>query len=187
MEDVEIIQKVIGGDSEAFAGLVSRYQARVTRLCASYLGVADAEDAAQDVFVKAYQSLAQFQRTSSFYTWLYRIASNHCLSVLRGQSRRRTESWDALLEAHGERIQEVFSAAPDPRRALEAADLIAKVLSGLRPNYREILILREVEGLSYEEIGQVLECSIDSVKAQLRRGREELEEKLRHFIGRPGV
>ena len=107
--------------------------------------------------------------------------------VLRGQSRRRTESWDALLEAHGERIQEVFSAAPDPRRALEAADLIAKVLSGLRPNYREILILREVEGLSYEEIGQVLECSIDSVKAQLRRGREELEEKLRHFIGRPGV
>ncbi len=167
---------------------MTRHQARIVRLCASLLrNASDAEDAAQEVFFKAYSSLARFQKNSSFYTWLYRIASNHCLGILRTAGRHRTESWDALIESQGEKIQELFTPAADPRRAVESADLVSKILSTLKPNYKLVLTLREVEGLSYAEIAHVMDCSADSVKAQIRRARAELEDKTRHFLPKPGV
>ena len=187
-DDLSIIQKVIEGDRGAYAELVGRYQDRIFRLCRSLLrSTSDAEDAAQEVFLKAYTSLGRFQKTASFYTWLYRIASNHCLDVIRSSKRRPAESWDALLEEQGEKMHELLSPAADPRRAMEASELIGRILALLRPNYRLILTLREIEGLSYQEISDVLDCSIDSVKAQLRRGRAELEERARHFFPRLGV
>ncbi len=182
MNDSEIIGQVLSGNRDAYAELVRRYQARTIRLCASLLkNEKDAEDAAQEAFIRAYQSLDSFRQTSSFYTWLYRIATNHCLSLLRNKSAKSTESLDALLENEGDGVERLLSSA-DFRRSLEARELTTKLLGALRPNYRAILVLREAEGLSYEEIGQVLSCSVDSVKAQLRRARMEIDEKLRHFF-----
>lgn len=188
MNDSEIIGQVLSGNRDAYAELVRRYQARIIRLCASLLRhEKDAEDAAQEVFVKAYQSLGSFQQSASFYTWLYRIATNHCLSALRNKGRRMTESLDSLLEAEGDQVAALFSSQPDFRDSLQAKELLTKLLDSLRPNYRAVIVLREVEGLSYEEIGRVLACSVDSVKAQLRRARQEIEEKLRHFLPKEGV
>ena len=155
---------------------------RIIRLCASMLGNwADGEDAAQEVFLKAHRALPRFSGGSSVATWLYRIASNHCLDVLRAGARRPTWSWEALREAHGEAIERL-AAEPDPSRALEDRDLALKALSALPPDYRLVLALRELEGLSYEEIAEASGSSLDSVKARLRRARVELEDRLRHFL-----
>ena len=182
-EDSSIIQSVLAGDTAAYSELVRRYEGRIRRLCVSLLkNETEAEDAAQEVFIKAYQSLRSFRQTSSFYTWLYRIASNHCLSFLRSKKRRPAESLDALLETEGGKMEALFSKSPNPRAAFEATDLIERLLSDLRPHYRLILTLREIEGLSYEEISQVMEISLDAVKAQLRRAREEIGQKMRHFL-----
>ena len=165
-----------------------KYQARVLRLCTSLLADATlAEDAAQEIFLKAYHALRNFRGASTFSTWLYRIAANHCKDLLRVRARQRTESWDALIEQHGEHIQELLVASEDQQAALANAELIEKILSSLPPDYRVILTLREVEGLSYDELAATLHCSLDAVKARLRRARQALQERLRHFSASPPV
>ncbi len=185
--DAELVGRVRAGDDRAFAELIRRSHARVFSLCVSMLGDrTSAEDAAQEVFLKAYQSLNKFKGTSAFTTWLYRVASNHCLDLLRKSARRRSESLEAVLEAEGDRIQFLLKA-PDEQRQAEDRDLVERVLSCLPPDYRLILTLREVQGLSYEEIMETMDCSLDSVKARLRRARESLENSLRHFSETGGV
>ena len=173
----------MNGQPNAYADLVRRYQMRVLQLCVSMLSNhAQAEDAAQEIFFKAYESLKRFRQDSSFSTWLYRIASNHCLDLLRKKSRHKTESWDGLIEEKGEKIQELLVAPQDPDRAREDAELVRYVLSCLNPDYRLVLTLREIHGLNYQEIAQAMNCSLDSVKARLRRARRDFEEKLRHSL-----
>ena len=160
-----------------------KYQARTLRLCTSLLGNPTlAEDASQEIFLKAYQALRTFRAKSSFSTWIYRISSNHCHDLLRKQVRQKTESWDALVEEQGEQIQQMFTVSDDPRTVLANADLADKILSCLPAGARLILTLREVEGLSYQEIAESLSCSLDAVKARLRRAREELQDKFRHLL-----
>jgi len=145
-------------------------------------GAEAADDAAQEIFLKAFESLGKFQRESSFSTWIYRITSNHCTDILRKRSRQRTESWDALLEREGERIEKLFSSpGPDPL-SFANTDLLAKLLAFLPEESRTMLLLREIEGLSYQEISETLQCSVDAVKARLKRTRQELAEKARHFM-----
>ena len=185
--DGELVDRALSGEGGAFAELVLRHHARISGLCVSILGgPAEAEDAAQEIFLKAFQSLGKFRGSSSFSTWLYRVASNHCLDLLRKDARRKSESLDALLEAEGERIQSLLSE-PDAQRRAEDADLVDRILRTLPPDYRLILTLREVQGLSYEEIMEAMDCSLDSVKARLRRARESLEVSLRHFSKRGSV
>ncbi len=186
-KDLEIIQRVRKGDCQAYADIVRRYQVRVLAHCRTMIGQADAEDAAQEAFFKAYQSLDQFREDSSFYTWLYRIASNHCLTLLRSKSRKPVESLDAIAEDQKEGLLNLFSQGPDFRDTMDARQLVERVLSALPPNYCLVLTLRERDGMSYEEIAQVMENSVDSVKALLRRARVEVEEKLRHFLPPDGV
>ncbi len=151
-------------------------------LCTSLLSDAtQAEDAAQEIFIKAYQALSSFQGNSKFSTWLYRIASNHCKDLLRKRSRQKTESLDALIEKSGDEVQNLWEPSVDPRNASGASDLVEKLLSSLSPDERLILTLREVQGLSYQEIAETLKCSLDAVKSRLRRARETIEEKTRHF------
>ncbi len=181
-EDQVVIQNVLRGDTNAYATLVRRYQPRVIRLCTSMLrNATEAEDAAQEVFIKAYQSLRDFKESSAFYTWLYRIASNHCLSILRSHKRQSTQSLDSLIESNKDAAENLFAVPEGTRSRLESTDILNKVLSALPDNYRLALILRESEGLSYEEMTVAMGCSLDSVKAQLRRARQEVSEKLRHF------
>ncbi len=184
IEERELIRKVLSGDCGAYAGIVRSYQAKVLGLCASLLGnAAQAEDAAQEIFIKAYRSLGVFRGDSAFSTWLYRIAANHCKDLLRKRARERTESFDALIEASGDAIQKLLEPSCDPAAAAEASDLVERLLSCLSADERLILTLREVQGLSYREISQTLQCSLDAVKSRLRRARESLDQKLRHFSG----
>jgi RNA polymerase sigma-70 factor (ECF subfamily) len=156
-----------------FEAILTEHQDRVFRLCASMLGSRrDAEDAAQEVFLKAYQNLHKFKGDSAVGTWLHRIAANHCLDLLRKRARRPAEP---LTDELGRRL---FSKEPD----LEALDLAHRALSQLPEDYRLALTLRELQGFTYEEIAEITESSLDSVKARLRRAREQLQEKLRHFL-----
>ena len=187
-EDRELCVRAQDGDRRAFEALVARHHARLIGLCAALLGgSADAEDAAQEVFLKAYRSLGSFRGGSSFYTWLYRIASNHCLDRLRASRRRPAESWEGLLERDGDRVERLLGAGRDPDRAREDADLAARVLALLPEDYRLALLLRETQGFTYDEIASAMDCSLDSVKARLRRARGALREGLRHFPGAGGV
>jgi RNA polymerase sigma-70 factor (ECF subfamily) len=133
--------------------------------------------------VKAYESLSRFRGQSSFATWLYRIAHNHCMDMLRQKTRRKTDSWDALLENHPEGSPALPSTSEKNPVSEEDRELVSNVLSSLRREHREILMLREVGGFTYDEIASSLECSLDAVKARLRRARLEMMEKARHFLG----
>ncbi len=165
-----------------------KYQGKVLQFCISTLSDPhEAEDAAQEIFIKAYQSLNKFRGASSFSTWLYRIATNHCRDLLRERTRRRTESWESLVEKEGDQLLRLLSAPPDHALTQEDADLVNRALSCLSPEYRMILTLREIQGLSYQEIAAVMHCSTDSVKARLRRARQGFQDKLRHFLGSGNV
>ena len=183
-EDSQAIQRIRAGDKEAYAFLVGKHQARIRGFCLWTLGnAAEADDAAQEVFIKAYRGLGGFRGDSGFSTWLHRIAVNHCRDLLRKRGRGVTESWDALREEQGE-AAEALAAREEPaalRRGLQ------EVLAQLPEPYRVILVLREAEGMSYDEIAEFLGCSVDAVKARLKRARAELVEKGRHFLGVTGV
>ncbi|HVO32319.1 MAG TPA: RNA polymerase sigma factor [Elusimicrobiota bacterium] len=187
MNDFEIIQSVLGGDREAYAELVRRYHARIRSHCLTLLlEPAEADDAAQDVFLKALTSLPAYKRDSSFFAWLYRIASNHCLDVLRKRKRQRTDSLDRLTEGSGDAPGMEFLTDSRPSEPpLERAENLRTALDALAlisPEHRQVLMLREVDGLSYEEIREALHCSLDTVKTRLHRGRRQLQEKARHLF-----
>lgn len=133
-----------------------------------------AEDAAQEAFIKAYHSLDRFKGDSSFSTWLYRIAANHCKDLLRKRARQKTEPLEAVVQEMGERLEE----------GRENADLIERMLAAIPEDYRAVLILRETEGMSYQEIAQTLNISVDAVKARLKRARAEIA---RHFSASKNV
>ena len=171
------------GQTEAYGDLVRQYHKKVMGYCLSMLSNhTDAEEAAQDIFVKVYHSLPKFKGDSSFSTWLYRITTNHCLDVLRKRTRRKTTSLDALVEQDGDRIHGLFSTAEVAATRLENRQLVDKILSTLPEDYRTILTLREADGLEYTEIAAVLNCSLDAVKGRLARARKQLQENLRHFL-----
>lgn len=180
--DNELIDSVLAGGQDDYAELVRRHHARVAALCVSMLGSSAADDAAQEVFLKAYERLKDFRRDCAFSTWLYRVASNHCLDVLRGNARRRSESLEELTEREGTRLQRLLAEPLDAGRAFENAELVGAVLARLPEDYRLILTLREMEGLEYKELMVALDCSMDSVKAKLQRARRQFRETLRHIL-----
>lgn len=179
-EERLLIERARSGERAAFERLIALHQDRLYRLCLSMLGDAqDAEDAAQESFLKAYRSLGKFRLDSSFSTWLHRIGSNACLDRLRGRARGKSQSLDEIVAQEGERLSRLLG--PDEAAALESKDLAERLLETLPAEQRLVLTLRELQGLSYEEIAETTGASLDSVKARLRRAREALEEKLRHF------
>lgn len=185
--DVELARRSARGDDAAFAELVRRHAPRVRALCAATLGgSSEAEDAAQEAFLKAHRALGRFSGEASFGTWLHRIAVNQCLDVLRAAVRRRSEPLDALFEADAAVLGRVLSE-PSSAKSLEDRDTVARLLARLNPEQRLALTLREAEGMSYEEIAKAMSCSLDSVKARLKRARAELLEIARHFSDADGV
>lgn len=181
--DLELSRRAADGDGDAFAELVRRHAPRVRALCAATLGgPAEAEDAAQETFLKAHRSLSRYTGAASFGTWLHRIAVNHCLDLLRAAGRRRSDSLEALLEADSTALGRALSE-PSSAQALEDRDTIERLLSRLPPEQRLALTLREADGMTYEEIAAAMSCSLDSVKARIKRARAELLELARHFSG----
>ncbi|MDE2510133.1 MAG: sigma-70 family RNA polymerase sigma factor, partial [Elusimicrobia bacterium] len=185
--DNELIESVLNGSRDDYAELVRRHHARVSGLCVSMLGRSAAEDAAQEVFLKAYSRLKDFRRDSAFSTWLYRVASNHCLDLLRAEGRRMSESLDGLVEREGPGLQRLLADPSDAPRSFEDSELVRDVLSRLPDDYRLILTLREMEGLEYKELMEALDCSMDSVKAKLQRARRKFREVLRHILPKENV
>ena len=185
--DDELVRRASKGDNDAFAEIVRRHAPRVRALCAATLHGEDAaEDAAQEVFLKAHRALGRFSGEASFGTWLHRIAVNHCLDVMRAAARKRTDSLDALLEADSSVLGRALSEE-SPAKALEDRDTVARLLARLNPEQRLALTLREMDGMSYDEIAATMSCSLDSVKARLKRARMELLEMSRHFSGSDSV
>lgn len=181
--DLELVESARRGGREAFGELVRRHHPLLLAACLSLLGEkAEAEDAAAESFVKAFEALPGFRGESSFPTWLHRIAVNACRDRQRRRARRPTVSWDALVEERGEELASLLSGSEDPRARVENEDLARRVLASLPEGHREILVLRETSGLSYQELAEVLDLSLDAVKARLKRARAEVAARLRHFF-----
>lgn len=177
-EEWVLVQEVLAGSPDSFEPLVRRHEARVRTLCAALLrDAAEAEDAAQEVFLKAYRALGRFRNESSFSTWIHRIAHNHCLDVFKSRKRRPAESLDALLEKGDGVLAGRDDGSPAPGRNLG----LHQLLNGLSSEYRTVLVLREVQGFDYAEIAKIMGVTVDSVKARLRRARQSLVETARHF------
>lgn len=174
------------GDMAAFEELVNRYEGKILRLTRNITGNReDAEDAMQDAFLKAYAHLDGFHQDSRFYTWLVRIAANEALMRLR-KRRPGQFSLDEPVEGETDLMpRELEDWRPNPEREYAQAELqtlMAEVVEKLEPQYRIVLVLRDVEELSTQETADALELSVTNVKSRLLRARLKLREKLnRHF------
>lgn len=184
MNDNELIDRTLAGDSSAFGILVDKYQDRVYNLALPIVGnVDDAMDAAQETFLQALAHLGSFRKSSRFYTWLYRIAYNSAVGLLR--RRRRTVSVDTVIEEYGETF-EANVEAPDARASLsDDARLLKKALEKLPIEYRAPLILREIEGENYERIAEILEIPVGTVRSRLHRARASLRDALERLGVQP--
>ena len=180
--DDQLVQAALKGSADAYRCLVERYQRPVLSVIARMVrdpGLA--EDLTQESFVRAFQRLASFEQGRSFSSWLFKIAHNRTIDHLR-RKQRPTVPLEAT-NASGEESWEVLEA-PDhqsPQRLAESSELglaIDRALAGLRPNYRQILMLRFQAGLSYQEIAEAMEVSLASVKVLLHRARKQLAAEL---------
>lgn len=176
-DDNDLVNSFKSGDTSAFGKIVLRHQDRIYNLCRHMLGnPQDAEDAAQDVFLKAFQALPKFEPHAALSTWLYRIAANTCID------RKRRPVWESLfgITAEGEDLlHDRASDAPSPEKLYQAreTDKALRVCLGkLSPKLRAIIVLKEIEGLSYEEIAETLEISMGTVKSRIARAREDLQK-----------
>ena len=172
------------GDMAAFEELVKLYEKRVyaltLRMCKN---PEDAAEAAQEAFLSAWQGLPFFRGDASFSTWLYRLASNACVDLLRRESRHRNAAGPSLDDE--EAAVDAADTAPLPQEALERKELKEQIEEGLRsltPDHRQVLILREMHQLSYDEIAGVLELDVGTVKSRINRARKQL----RNFLIKSG-
>ncbi len=176
--DLDRIRRFKAGDAAAFEEIVRTHQDRILTLCRYMLGNAtDAEDATQDVFVKAFKGLKDFRPEASLYTWLYRIAVNTCID------RRKKPFFSLFSSRHDEDATagDLPSGDPSPEKLLESLQIsqaIQDALKILSPKLRAAIVLKEIEGLAYEDIGEVLEISLGTVKSRISRAREELKRAL---------
>ncbi len=180
MSDDMLITLFQGGDPDTFRVLVQRYTERIRAMIHSILNDANIiDDLTQEVFIKAYQGLPAFRFDSSFFTWLYRITINRCRDEIRKKKFRRILSLHRLLENNDPELARRTSITPeDPDRS----EFINKSLQQLPEKFRMPVILKDIEGLSYEEISQVLQCELGTVKSRLSRGRAMLRKKLQPLL-----
>ena len=177
-QEAAIVRKVLGGDANAFETLVLDYEKNVYNIALRMTGNSeDAADMTQEAFIKAYNSLQSFRGDSKFSVWLYRIVSNVCLDFLRSKNRRPTVSL-SVEDDDGEDTQlDVADESQSPELLLDrklTRDSVRRGLDSLPPDYRQILLLREIQGLSYDEIAQALSLEVGTVKSRIFRARKRL-------------
>jgi len=164
--DQALVERVQAGDKKAFDILVLKYQQRVMKVLSRYVrDQAELEDLAQEAFIKAYRALPRFRGDSAFYTWLYRIAINTAKNFLVAQDRRPPA--DDIDASDGDEIQQVISEAIDD----------------LPDDLKTAITLRELEGMSYEEIADAMDCPIGTVRSRIFRAREAVDAKLKPLLG----
>ena len=186
--DKELVKQVQNGNKKAFDLLVLKYQHRIIKLVLRFVRErSDAEDVAQEAFLKAYRALPNFRGDSAFYTWMYRIAINTAKNHLVASGRRPIEV--DLENADGESldIEELQKDVATPENLLlteEIRQTVQRTISSLPEDLRLAITLREADGLSYEEIATAMECPIGTVRSRIFRAREAVEQELKPLLER---
>jgi RNA polymerase sigma-70 factor, ECF subfamily len=169
VRDEDLVRRYLAGDAEAFAALVRRHEARIFNVCLRVVGDRDdAADAAQDTFLAALRKLDQFRGDAAFTTWLHRIAINACYDVLR---RRRRQPLLRLAVEVGDTDPDVGPPMPDHADEVVGTRDMARALAGVPEEFRVALVLADVEDLAYEEIANILDVPLGTVKSRVHRGR----------------
>ncbi|MDJ0521420.1 MAG: sigma-70 family RNA polymerase sigma factor [Planctomycetota bacterium] len=189
--DLEALEAFRAGRQDAFDSLVERHQRRIFRLACRLLGDRDAAlDAAQETFVKAWKALPRFEGKARFSTWLTRIAINQCRNELRKRGtvkHTRPLSLDApVAGTESSRVESIASPQPsawDEARGREVREAFAAVMTELDPDAREVLILTEVEALSYEGIAELLDVPVGTVRSRLHRARADVRQRMAVVLG----
>jgi len=179
--DWELVQRARGGSREAFRALVERYQRKVAALALGMLRSRDdALDIVQETFTKAYQNLDRFKGDSGFYTWVYRIAFNLCVDHQRRESKEAQVSLEPDERGEVPALAAALDADEpfDRARDAEIARRLRAAMEELTPDHRAVILLREVEGLSYAEISEVLDCPKGTVMSRLHYARRQLQARL---------
>ena len=190
-DDLELVEAAQEGDREAFRELVEKYQRKVYSICYGMLkNPEDSLDVSQEVFVKVYRYIEKFNKQSSFYTWLYRITVNMCIDFIRKNSKHKSVEYDDRISRDGDDAIAGEHIMPsklglNPDKVYGRKELREKMLEALESlseKHRTILILREVEGLSYEEIADVLNISKGTVMSRLFHARKYFQEAIEEYL-----
>jgi RNA polymerase sigma-70 factor (ECF subfamily) len=193
--DALLVDRVKRGDMHAFEMLVVKYQRRIQRLVARMVrDTEQVEDIAQETFIRAYRALPQFRGESAFYTWLYRIAVNTAKKTLMDMKRDPVVTESALASRGDSNetssLENELSTAETPEAVLasrEVAQAVNAAIEALPEDLRQAIVLREIEGLAYEEIASVMNCPIGTVRSRIFRAREAIAQRLRPLLGtKPG-
>ena len=185
--DQQLVERVQRGDKRAFELLVTKYQRRIFRLLSRMIrDPAEIEDVAQEAFVKAYRALTNFRGESAFYTWLYRIAINTAKNHLVSQGRRvPTTTTNDVEDAEGFEDAALLREVATPDSMLQSrqvAEAVNRAIEKLPEELRTAIVLRELEGLSYEEIAETMACPIGTVRSRIFRAREAIANELRPLL-----
>lgn len=184
--DKELVKRVQKGDQVAFDMLFARYQVKILNLISRYVRDSEeVQDVAQEAFIKAYRALPRFRGDSAFYTWLYRIAINTAKNHLVARSRRPPSMDVDIQDADYRDDADMLRDTEDPESALSRDQLqetIHKALADLPDDLRSALTLREFDGLSYEQIAQVLDCPVGTVRSRIFRAREFVDERMQPML-----
>lgn len=189
--DAALVERVQRGDQRAFEMLVVKYQRRIQRLIARMVRDVDlVEDIAQETFIRAYRALPNFRGDSAFYTWLYRIAVNTAKRALIGLKRDPLLTEAAMGaqgddEGEGSRVENELTDGETPESILasrQVADTVNEAIAALSDDLRQAITLREIEGLSYEDISELMNCPIGTVRSRIFRARESIASRLRPLL-----
>lgn len=186
--DQQLVERAQHGDKHAFELLVAKYQRKLARLLSRFIRDAtEVEDVTQEAFIKAYRALPSFRGDSAFYTWLYRIGINTAKNYLVAQGRRAPtttplDAEEAENMSEGEQLQDL-NTPENQMMSRQVAESVNQTLSELPEELRTAITLREIEGLSYEDIASIMNCPIGTVRSRIFRAREAIADQLRPLLG----
>ncbi|MCD4785471.1 MAG: sigma-70 family RNA polymerase sigma factor [Candidatus Eremiobacteraeota bacterium] len=188
-EDLDVVERFKAGEKEAFSILINKYKKPVLNLVYRFTGERrDAEDLAQEIFLRAYRGLDRFQAKAKFFTWLYRIAMNLCFRVRKRRSKFIFQSLDQKSENGNYEAERKMTSLSNPVEDEigrgEIREKVQQAVMDLSPEQRAVVILYRYNDLSYDEIAGVLDISISAVKSRLHRARQTLKEALKQYVSK---